>query len=100
MSNAIVNGALNSINPFPEFAAEPKSSLGRNFKSLVSSLGISGGLGTQLTSALSGLDPQSATLIAEQVRQEQQMQTVSLISNVDHAKHEMAMAPIRNIRVS
>lgn len=38
-------------------------------------------------------------LLNQQIQIQQVMQTVSMISNVERSKHEIEMAPIRNMRV-
>jgi len=38
-------------------------------------------------------------LLTTQFQLQQQMQVVSMISNIQHAEHEMQMAPIRNMRI-
>jgi hypothetical protein len=38
-------------------------------------------------------------LLTTQFQLQQQMQLVSMISNIQHAEHEMEMAPIRNMRI-
>jgi len=38
-------------------------------------------------------------LLAMQIQIQQEMQTVSMISNVERSRHETEMAPIRNMRV-
>ncbi len=40
-----------------------------------------------------------AELINLQIQAQQEMQTTSMISNVEHSKHESKMAAIRNMRV-
>ena len=38
-------------------------------------------------------------LLTTQFQLQQQMQLVSMISNIQHAEHEMEKAPIRNMRI-
>ncbi|RIL08080.1 MAG: hypothetical protein DCC75_09495 [Proteobacteria bacterium] len=79
------------------FIPEPKSRAAVGFGSLLSGAatvageiaGIAGGVG----------DPLNQTLLLEQLRSQREMQTVSLISNVEKSKHETQMVAIRNIRV-
>lgn len=78
------------------FLPEPKSRLGQTFRNVLS------GLGSNLASAspgIGGLDPVYQDLINKQIEVQQQMQFVSLHSNIERSKHETQMAAVRNLRV-
>jgi hypothetical protein len=62
--------------------------------------GIGGlvGLGAGAALGGGGIEGQYLVLLQEQMRQQQQMQLVSLHSNIEKSKHETQMAAIRNVR--
>jgi hypothetical protein len=101
MSDAVssVNGStvLRNLEYLPEPRNRLGAMLGGGFKNALSTaLGIA----TQAVGVGgAGLTSENAILIQEQMRQQEQMQQVSMISNIERSKHEMAMTPIRNIRI-
>ena len=50
-------------------------------------------------STIIGLDPSYQALLEKQIEVQQQMQQVSMYSNIEKSKHETQMAAIRNVRV-
>ena len=82
---------------FLRFLPEPVSGIGRVFQSLLNT-GVK--MGSALTGAsLVGIEPEYAALIQEQLHAQEQMQKVSLISNIEKSKHETEMSVVRNVRV-
>lgn len=76
---------------------EPRSKLRLNFQSIVS--GMSNLVGNGARAAISGtIDPMYSSLMSEQIAMQQQMQLVSLHSNIEKSRHEAKMAAIRNVR--
>ena len=75
------------------FLPEPKSRL---FSTVLSAVGA---IASGAESGLSGIDPTYLGLLQQQLEMQQQMQLVSLYSNVEKSKHETQMSAIRNIRV-
>lgn len=55
---------------------------------------VAGGL-----AGVGNIPADAGVLLAEQVKIQQQMQIVTMISNVEKSKHETEMAPVRNLRV-
>lgn len=49
-------------------------------------------------SNLSGVDSQYSEIIKQQMEMQRQMLLVSMHSNLERTKHEIQMAPVRNIR--
>ncbi len=89
-----VTASQSSVGDLVSYLPEPNSILASGFQALLQTGASVAG------SVLSGgIDPQYQALIQEQMRQQQQMQLVSLISNSEKSKHETAMTPLRNIRV-
>ena len=78
------------------FLPEPKNRLGRAFASVLKSVG-SGFVGGQ---SFGAIDPAYQDLINQQIQIQQQMQLVSLHSNIERSKHETQMAALRNLRVA
>ncbi|MCB0328774.1 MAG: hypothetical protein KDD70_03900 [Bdellovibrionales bacterium] len=78
---------------------EPKSRLNFDFSSILSSVG--GMVGAAATSGISGaIEPRYLALINKQIEMQEQMQLVSLTSNVEKSRHESKMAAIRNVRTA
>lgn len=90
-----IGAHLLSGSGLARFIPEPKSGLS-TFGKVLSSIGsaVSGAGGS-----LVGVDSKYTELIQMQIRAQEQMQQVSLVSNLEKSKHETQMAPIRNIRV-
>jgi hypothetical protein len=82
------------VGDLMKFLPEPKSALASGFGQILQK--AFGGV----SSVVSGtLEPGYSELIQEQIRQQIQMQLVSLISGTEKSKHETAMVPLRNITV-
>lgn len=75
------------------FQPEPKNRLGLDFSAVLN--GVVGAA----ASTFSGVDPGYVALINKQIETQQQMQLVSMESNIEKSKHETQMAAIRNVRV-
>ena len=100
-----VNGASGSYVDtlgLGRYMPEPRSRGTNVFRAVLSGAnavlsGISGGSGFS-----SGALDQNASyqdIINKQIEMQQQMQLVSMESNIEKSRHETAMAPIRNVRV-
>lgn len=100
-NNSIVRaasgGAQLAVGNLARFIPEPKSNLGAAFGTALSAVGS---LMTKSGSSIVGIDPTYADLINTQIEVQQQMQLVSMYSNIEKSKHETEMAAIRNIRAS
>lgn len=82
---------------FVRIPPEPESRLGIDFRSILS--GVGGIAATAATSGIGGsIDPKYLSLINKQIEMQEQVQLVSLTSNVEKSRHESKMAAIRNIR--
>ena len=79
------------------FIPEPKSNLGLNFRSILSGVGSVVGAGV---SSVTGIDPSYQALIERQIKVQQQMQLVSMHSNIEKSKHETKMSAVRNLRAA
>ena len=79
-----------------KFIPEPRSKLSSTFSRVISAVG---GL-FQKSAQFPGVDLGYAELLNKQMEMQQQMQLVSLYSNVEKSKHETQMAAVRNIRTS
>ncbi|MBX7137458.1 MAG: hypothetical protein K1X83_05690 [Oligoflexia bacterium] len=82
------------------FIPEPRSSLklGSAFRNVAGGLARAFGSAAS-TGATVGIDPEYAELIKQQIEVQQQMQLVSMVSNLEKSRHETQMAAIRNVRV-
>lgn len=94
---AISGGAQLTVGNLARFIPEPKSNLGAAFGTALSTVGA---LMSKSGSSLAGIEPAYADLINTQIEVQQQMQLVSMYSNIEKSKHETEMAAIRNIRAS
>lgn len=85
------NTALERLLP------EPKSRLSIDFRSVLNGVlgAVSGGV-----SGVSGIDPSYVQLLNKQIETQQQMQLVTMESNVEKSRHETLMSAIRNVRVA
>lgn len=79
------------------FTPEPTSSISKTFKSLLA--GASSAFSGTVSNVVS-IDPAYAQLIEKQMEVQQQMQLVSLHSNIEKSKHETKMAAVRNVRTA
>lgn len=88
-------GAIISGGALGRFIPEPKNKAGSGFGGVLKSLSglASGALGA------AGIPTEYNDLISKQIEIQNQMQMVSLQSNLEKSKHETEMAAIRNIRV-
>ena len=82
-------------SPIARSTVEPRtgSSFATLLKGVVSS--VVGRFGAETT----GIDPTYAALIEKQLAMQEQMQLVSLYSNIIKSEHETQMAAVRNIRI-
>ena len=76
---------------------EPKSRLAFDFSSILSSVGAIAGSAMGISNG-GGIQPQYMSLLNKQMEMQEQMQLVSLTSNVEKSRHESRMAAVRNIR--
>ena len=79
------------------YLPEPKSSHDQTFGQVMRAIG--NGLDGGVRSLGLGIDTQFLGLLQQQLHAQQQMQSVSMSSNIEKSKHETNMSPIRNIRV-
>ncbi|MCB0352180.1 MAG: hypothetical protein KDD64_01610 [Bdellovibrionales bacterium] len=86
-------GTFLSSTGLNKFIPEPKNRSGF-MKALE---GIGGSLLGGVTQ-FSGLDPTYSSLLNKQIEMQQQLQLVSLYSNIEKSRHESKMAAIRNVR--
>ena len=97
-SNLSGIAGLNSLtlgSPLARSTVEPRT--GSGFGSVLKSL-----FGTVLSRfgvENTGVDPKYSSLIEKQLEMQEQMQLVSLYSNIIKSEHETQMAAVRNIRV-
>lgn len=83
---------------------EPRSRSKFNFSSLLSSAvsvaarSFTGGAFGGSVGGGGGIDPQYMDLINKQIEMQEQMQLVSMTSNIEKSQHESKMAAIRNVR--
>lgn len=73
----------------------PRSS--SSFGSMIQS--VLGNVLGKTVGASTGIDPQYSALLEKQLEMQEQMQLVSLYSNIIKSQHETQMAAVRNIRV-
>jgi len=89
-------GAYIETGALGRFIPEPRSRAGQIFRSVLN--GVSSMFG-RAAGGIAGIDPGYQELLNRQIEAQQQMQLVSLESNIEKSKHETQMAAIRNIRV-
>jgi hypothetical protein len=74
------------------FAPEPRSKAGDFLRSV-------GNAASEVASSVVSLDPAYAELLKKQIQVQEQMQTLSMESNIEKSRHETQMTAIRNVRV-
>lgn len=77
------------------FVPEPKTDLGRAFQG---ALRVAGNVATGPLLGSIGIDSEYASLLQTQMHFQEQMQLVSLHSNIEKSKHETRMSAVRNVR--
>ncbi len=89
---AYLSGGSNLLR----FIPEPKSSVAAAFGGVMRSVGqaVTGGSGGSSIS----LDPSYQALLEKQMELQEQMQLVSMESNIEKTRHESKMAAVRNFR--
>lgn len=100
MSNSVstLNGAAEVSAAAAKYLPEPATKgmgIFRDVVDLVSSVGegVIGGIPTAATGDY-------ASLIQLQLEAQREMQTTTMVSNIEKSKHESKMSAVRNIRVS
>ncbi|MCB0320099.1 MAG: hypothetical protein KDD60_04180 [Bdellovibrionales bacterium] len=100
--------SANSVNPLVQsyltgnssglvrIPPEPRSRIGFDFSSILQ--GISGLASAAIGTQTGGIQPQYLALINKQIEMQEQMQLVSLTSNIEKSRHESRMAAVRNVR--
>ena len=77
---------------------EPRTSSGVSFSSIIKSLGSAAASGASAVAGAGTIQPLYQDLINKQIEMQQQMQLVSLVSNIEKSKHETQMAAVRNVK--
>jgi len=104
-SIAALTGASNGMwgvkvasSPLMRFAPQPRSASGSWIQSATSA--VSSTL-AGIANVATGVDDSMnlTSLLNQQIAIQQEMQVISMASNIAKSKHEMEMAPIRNMRV-
>ena len=85
-----------SKSSFEYIMPEPKSSISNTFGSVLRSAASVASTAT----GLGGVGSEIYTLLDQQVEIQREMQTITMLSNIERSKHEMKMGPIRNMRIS
>jgi hypothetical protein len=92
---AIAQGGAQIISQgLGRFIPEPRNGVAAPFKSMLSSVATSVAGGT----VFPGVEAGYTDLLNQQMEMQQQMQLVSLYSNIEKSRHETQMAAVRNIR--
>lgn len=101
--NSISDSGVPSItlgeSEMSRFITEPESRLGNLFRGILNGItGIVGGAtGSSISTA--GIDSQYLPFLDAQIHAQEQLQLVSLYSNIKKSEHETQMSAIRNVRV-
>ena len=79
------------------YLPEPESGVRGFFGSVLQTLG--GAAADIAEPSLAGIDSKYIPFIEAQIHAQEQLQLVSLYSNIEKSRHETQMAAIRNVRV-
>ncbi|MCB0317391.1 MAG: hypothetical protein KDD56_01445 [Bdellovibrionales bacterium] len=94
MSVSNVNN--NSSSTFEYIVPEPESSISNTFGDVLRSAASVASTAT----GIGGVGAEIYTLLDQQIEVQREMQTITMLSNIERSKHEMKMGPIRNMRIS
>ncbi len=93
-SSTVTSGASQMLR----FAPEPRSVFGDIVKTATSAMSQVASTAGATMPGLGGVQ-QFEDLLTQQILIQQQMQEYSMRSNIAKSAHEIAMAPVRNLRV-
>lgn len=79
------------------YIPEPRNSAGPTFRGVMNTVG---NVMRSASSGFSGIDGDYVEIINQQIEAQQQLQLVSLHSNIEKSKHETRMAAVRNVRTA
>ena len=80
-----------------QYLPEPATTTGSTFSSFLDA--AKSATSTALSTASSYVTGDFAELLQMQIQAQEEMQAVSMVSNIEKSKHESRMAAVRNIRV-
>ena len=84
-------GATNLLR----FVPEPQSKLASTFGQVLNAVGQV----ADTASSVVGMDPSYQALLEKQIQMQEQLQMVTMESNIEKTKHESKMSAVRNFRV-
>jgi len=87
---------LSSSGEFARFTPQPKNTAGIGFQDVLKAATSIAGT----VAPVAGLDSGYQALIAKQIEVQQQMQMMTMHSNIEKSKHETQMSAIRNMRAA
>ena len=94
---SMFSGSSSRRGSLGRYTPEPRNSAGSTFRSV---MGTVGNVVRSASSGFSGVDGDYLELINKQIEVQQQLQLVSLHSNIEKSKHETRMAAVRNVRTA
>ncbi len=86
------------IGPAAQYLPEPQSRAGTLFKQALQF--VKSAAGEAIGGVSQSIGGDYGELISVQIAAQEEMQTTTMLSNIEKSKHESKMAAIRNIRVS
>lgn len=97
ISQVSAASTANVLQKVRSLSPEPNSRLRNTFQSVLRGIGQTV---ADVGGNTIGIDPKYAALIEKQIEVQEQLQAVSMTSNIEKSKHESQMAAIRNVRAS
>lgn len=79
------------------YIPQPRGSSNMSYRSVSNAVG---GVMRSAAAGVSGVDGDYLALINKQIEVQEQLQLVSLHSNIEKSKHETRMAAVRNVRTA
>lgn len=76
------------------FIPEPQSKLASTFGQVLNAVGQV----ADTAGGMMGMDPSYQSLLEKQIQMQEQLQMVTMESNIEKTKHESKMAAVRNFR--
>jgi len=96
MDKSTVGAYLSSTSNLLRFIPEPQSRVASTFGNVMKAVGSS--ISGDSSGSVISLDPGYQALLEKQIEVQEQLQLVSMESNIEKSKHESKMAAVRNFR--
>ena len=94
-----VKGIMDNATSLEHLVPKPQNRAAGVFKTVLNAVGSVASSLIGQGAGMQGIDLGYQEILATQIETQNQMQLVSLYSNIEKSKHETQMAAVRNVRV-